>query len=216
MRRNNFITLNKMRDITTSILDRTGYPLQWNGSIQAVPIEDIIEFDFDIEWNWGNINHLSDGCAMAALYPKEKEIILNVSCKDLFKEKFGTMMFTLAHELGHWVLHIEDVTNMQISLFEDGAFYCRSHQNKSPIEYQADLFAGCLLMPEEILSPLIHDLLNKNSGITWRNLYNIAKDFEVSISALTTRLQQLKLVYIDSNKVIHNSKEEAMGQQRLF
>lgn len=154
MGRSNFITLNEMRGITTSILHRTGYPLQWNGSVEAVPIEDIIEFDFGIEWKGGNINHLSDGFVMAALYPKEREVILNISCKDLFKEKFGTMMFTLAHELGHWVLHVEDVTNMQISLFGEDVFYCRSSQNKSPIEYQAALFAGCLLMPEEIVSPV--------------------------------------------------------------
>lgn len=115
-----------------------------------------------------------------------------------------------------WVLHVEDVTNMQMSLFEDNVFYCRSNQNKSSIEYQADLFAGCLLIPEEIISPMIRDLLNKQSRITWGQLYNIAEDFEVSISALTTRLQQLKLLYIDSNKVIHSSKEEAIGQQRLF
>lgn len=216
MGRSNFITLNEMKDITTSILHRTGYPLQWNGSVEVVPIEDIIEFDFGIGWKWGNINHLSDDFVMAALYPKKREVILNVSCKDLFKEKFGTMMFTLAHELGHWVLHVEDVANMQIQLFEDDVFYCRSSQNKSPIEYQADLFAGCLLMPEEIISPLIHDLLNKEARITWGHLYNIAKDFEISISALTTRLQQLNLLYIDSNKGIYSSKEEAIGQQRLF
>jgi len=146
---------------------------------------------------------------MGALYPKDREIILNISCKDLFREKFGTMIFTLAHELGHWVLHVEDVTNMQIPLFEDDVFYCRSSQNKSPIEYQADLFAGCLLMPEEIVSPLIQDLLNEKSRITWGHLYNIAKDFRVSISALTTRLQQLNLLYIDIGK--HpSSKLEAM------
>jgi len=50
MLRSNFITLSKMSVITTSILHSTGYPLQWNGSIKVVPIEDIIEFDFDIEW----------------------------------------------------------------------------------------------------------------------------------------------------------------------
>lgn len=216
MGRNSFITMNQMRDITTLILDKTGYPLQWNGSIQAVPIEDIIEIDFGIEWKWGDINHASDGFVMAALYPKNREIILNISCKDLFKEKFGTKLFSLAHELGHWVLHAEDITGIQTSLFEDDVFYCRSTQEKSPIEYQADLFAGCLLMPEEIISPLVQELLNAKTEISWKQLYSIANDFQVSISALTTRVQQLKLLYIDSNKIIHRSKEEAMGQQMLF
>lgn len=164
----------------------------------------------------GNVNHpSSDGLVLAALYPKRREIILNELCRDLFKEKFGTKLFSLAHELGHWILHVEDVNGMQLSLFEDDVFYCRSSQ-KSPIEYQADWFAGCLLMPEAILSPLIMDLQNDKTIITWPYLYSIAKTFRVSITALTTRLDQLKLLYIDSEGAIHRSPEEAMGQNSLF
>jgi len=50
MVRSNFITSDQMKTITESILYKTGYPLQWNGSVEAVPIEDIIEIDFGIDW----------------------------------------------------------------------------------------------------------------------------------------------------------------------
>lgn len=214
-KKNKFITLDQMRDLTSSVLYKTGYPLQWNGMIQAVPIEDIIEIDFGIEWRWGEFDQADDELVMAALYPKRKEIILNVSCRELFREKFGTKLFSLAHELGHWVLHAEDITGMQMSLFEGDVFYCRSNLERSPIEYQADLFAGCLLMPEAIIRPLMKEL-NAKTMLTWQELYNIADGFQVSISALTTRLQQLNLLYIDRNKGLHCSKEAAMGQQILF
>jgi len=216
MATNRFITLGQMRDITSDILSSTGYPLQWKGSVEAVPIEDIIEIDYGLEWKWGDLNGISEELVMAALYPGTREIILNQSCRELFNEKYGTMMFSLAHEFGHWILHAEDLEGLQLDLFENYVFYCRSNREKSRIEYQADLFAGCLLMPETIIVPMIQDLRNTKMEITWQRLYRIANDFQVSISALTTRLEQLKLLYIDSRKIIYRSREEAMGQQKLF
>lgn len=216
MERNKFITLDEMRDIAADILSHTGYSLQWSGSIEAVPIEDIINIDYGLEVKWGDLDHVSDEPVMAALYPRSRKIVLNSSFKDLFKEKYGTMMFSLAHEFGHWILHAEDKMGLQNTLFENDVFYCRSNVRKSRIEYQADLFAGCLLMPMEIINPLIQDMWNKEKLVTWEQLYRIAGEFQVSISALTTRLQQLDLLYIDGNSNIHQSREEAMGQQIIF
>ena len=216
MERNKFITPAEMRDITADILSHTGYSLQWSGSIEAVPIEDIIEIDYGLEWKWEDLDHVSDEPVMAALYPRSRKIALNSSFKDLFKEKYGTMVFSLAHEFGHWILHAEDKMGLQNTLFDNDVFYCRSNMRKSRIEYQADLFAGCLLMPAEIITPLILELWNKERLVKWEQLYRIAGEFQVSISALTTRLGQLDLVYIDGNNKIHRSREEAVGQQVLF
>lgn len=216
MERNKFITLDEVRDITADILSHTGYSLQWSGSIEAVPIEDIIDIDYGLEVKWGDLDHVSDEPVMAALYPRSRKIVLNSSFKDSFKEKYGTMMFSLAHEFGHWILHAEDKMGLQNTLFENDVFYCRSNVRKSRIEYQADLFAGCLLMPVEIITPLIQDMWNNAKLITWEQLYRIASEFQVSISALTTRLNQLNLVYIDSDSNIRQSREEAVGQQVLF
>lgn len=216
MERNKFITLDEMSGITADILSHTGYSLQWSGSIEAVPIEDIIDIDYGLEVKWGDLDHVSAEPVMAALYPRSRKIVLNSSFKDLFKEKYGTMMFSLAHEFGHWILHAEDKMSLQNTLFENDVFYCRSNVRKSRIEYQADLFAGCLLMPVEIITPLIQDMWNNAKLITWEQLYRIASEFQVSISALTTRLNQLNLVYIDSDSNIHQSREEAVGQQVLF
>jgi hypothetical protein len=64
----------------------------------------------------------------------------------------GRYRFSVAHEIGHWRLHRSYVTNDadQASLF-DGAteptVISRSSRAKEPIEWQADFFASCLLMP---------------------------------------------------------------------
>ena len=69
----------------------------------------------------------------------------------------GRYRFTLAHEGGgHWRLHqhlIKEDT-AQASLFgNDGApkFICRSSQAKERVEWQADFYASCLLMPRKMV-----------------------------------------------------------------
>jgi Zn-dependent peptidase ImmA (M78 family) len=69
----------------------------------------------------------------------------------------GRYRFTLAHEGGgHWRLHqhlIKEDTS-QASLFgDDGApkFICRSSQAKERVEWQADFYASCLLMPRKMV-----------------------------------------------------------------
>ena len=60
-------------------------------------------------------------------------------------------------------------------------------------------------------------ILKNNKSIDWHDLYEMKDAFEVSISALTTRLKQLKLIYIDEkNKKIYSSEEAAKGFISMF
>lgn len=64
----------------------------------------------------------------------------------------GRYRFSVAHEIGHWRLHRSYVAKdaSQASLFDGSAeptVICRSSQAKEPIEWQADFFSSCLLMP---------------------------------------------------------------------
>jgi len=219
MRRKSFITTNEMENITEQILTQYGFPLTWEGKPSVVPIDEIIEFHYNLDISWEPIDHMGqDGLVMAAIIPTKREIVMNDSCKELFKEKIGTMNFTMAHELGHWVLHVEDKQNEQISFsFNDvnDVFYCRNLSKKPPEEYQADMFAGSLLMPRPIIEPLIDNLKRSHEIITFPHLYNVCDVFGVSISALKVRLHTLNLLYIDGNGKIHKSKEEYLGQIRL-
>ena len=51
---------------------------------------------------------------------------------------------------------------------------------------------------------------------SWPPLYRLAKLFDVNISALTVRLQQLNLLYIDADNHLHPSAEVASGKRLLF
>jgi Zn-dependent peptidase ImmA (M78 family) len=129
----------------------------------------------------------------------------------MFLEKMGTMNFSKAHELGHWVLHItEQQEYEQLSFYEHETFYCRSFSKKPPAEIQADMFAASVLMPRDVICGAINQLKARGK-VTFPDLYKLKDEFEVSISALTTRVQELNLLYI-ADKKIYSSKAEAMGQ----
>ena len=71
--------------------------------------------------------------------------------------KEGRYRFTLAHEGGgHWRLHRHLFAKdpAQTSLFGGPAtpsIVCRSSQAKEPVEWQADFYASCLLMPRQLI-----------------------------------------------------------------
>lgn len=64
----------------------------------------------------------------------------------------GRYRFSVAHEVGHWRLHRSYVAKDpdQIALFEtptEPTVICRISQENESIEWQANFFAACLLMP---------------------------------------------------------------------
>jgi len=84
---------------------------------------------------------------LGATYVNARLICVN---KELKSERTsGRKAFTCAHEVGHWVLHRQFVKEAGRCEGEDAAILCRSADARKPIEWQADFFAACLLMPEE-------------------------------------------------------------------
>ena len=85
--------------------------------------------------------------------------------------------FTLAHEIGHFVLH-----RREQETFEDRTFARRAN-NPTRMEREADAFAASLLMPENAVRWEIANGL--------RNLNDLANAFNVSSLAMRYRLQSL-------------------------
>ena len=85
--------------------------------------------------------------------------------------------YTLAHELGHYILHKEK--NIDIV---DTTFF-RNNETDS-LEYMANEFAAKLLMPEDRVRNLVD-----NQGI--KNIGELAEKFEVSASAMKYRIVSL-------------------------
>ncbi|MEL7077977.1 MAG: ImmA/IrrE family metallo-endopeptidase [Cyanobacteria bacterium J06631_6] len=164
-----------------------------------LPIDASIIAEFlGLDLVWDSIAEDEQGAIAARILPLEKLIEINENIPQL-KGGFGES--TIAHEIGHWVLHIDtEQVERFIRLQQKGMnvrvkpFLCRS-SNLARIEWQAQYFAGCLLMPQHILTRLKQD---KNLT-RWQHLYQMAQELGVTISNLTTRLQDLGWIYVDSD-----------------
>jgi Zn-dependent peptidase ImmA (M78 family) len=211
-----FIKNNQMDFIAEQVLSKAGISTAWQGKITKINIDSLIEFEYDLEIVWENIDHFSkDGIVLAAIFPKRKIIYMNDSKKDLFSQKMGTMNFSKAHELGHWILHVTKQQNYeQLTFFDNEVFFCRGGTKRPPEEIQADMFAASILMPKEIFTGAIN-LLKASGNVGFPDLYKLKDEFEVSISALTTRARELGLLYINNNKIFM-SEAEAKGQLQLL
>lgn len=102
--------------------------------------------------------------------------------------------FTLAHELGHLILHI--LTDQEDE-FEDTPerIFNRSGEPCS-FEYQANNFAGELLMPREHIYNSLENLFKENGNNpipTEQAIQELSSTFNVSTAAMTVRLKVLKI-----------------------
>nr|WP_263858146.1 ImmA/IrrE family metallo-endopeptidase [Waterburya agarophytonicola] len=163
-----------------------------------LPVDASIIAEFlDLDIVWDTIPEDEKGIVAARILPLAKLIEINDNIPKL-RGGFGES--TIAHEIGHWILHIDtQKVESYIRLKQKGIdvrvkpFLCRS-SNLARIEWQAQYFAGCLLMPQHILTEL-----KKDKDITkWQHLYKMAEELGVTISNLTTRLQDLGWISLDS------------------
>ena len=116
-----------------------------------IPVEDIIEryLELDLQYVDFYQKHGLDN-VFGALYVKERTVAISESL--LQDKNEGRLIFTCAHEVGHWCLHRRHVDVAGRAAGEDGVVLCRTGKSsKLPLEWQADYFAGCLLMPEEMV-----------------------------------------------------------------
>jgi Zn-dependent peptidase ImmA (M78 family) len=173
---------------------------------------------------------------------KEKLIVLNEKHMKLFQEKPGLERSTKAHELGHWDIYAKKTSenaNTSFDFYEDATKMVMRNSNQGLlsviltawidenvysvlkeytnrkghpyVESAVDRYASCLLMPEHLVKGYA-----LSSDLTiWGNLYRMAEQFGVTISALCVRLQRLNIIYIKDKK-IYKSKGEAIGQAALF
>ena len=172
------------------------------------PLDSSIVAEFlGLDIVWDTIPNDDLGQIAARILPSEKLIEIN---EDIPQLQGGFGESTIAHEIGHWVLHIDtEEVERQIRLQRKGInlkiepLLCRTIDDINGIEWQAQYFAGCLLMPQYILSKVTEGKqLNK-----WQHLYQIAEELGVTISNLVHRLQDLGYIYLPSNsKTIYLGK----------
>lgn len=105
----------------------------------------------------------------------------------------GRRRFTIAHEIGHIVLHFPllQARGAQQPLFLTEQVPLQDKRT----EWQADRFAGALLMPHELMLDLYSNRARTGELIDPRE---VATTFDVSRQSAQIRLEALKLVLTDS------------------
>lgn len=115
-----------------------------------IPVEDIIERGLGLTLAFSDLRgRLSLPDVLGATFVGRKTI-----CIDESLDRPGTggrLYFTCAHEAGHWVLHRRMISEACRGNSAGGRIFCRRKDAKKPLEWQADYFAACLLMPADDL-----------------------------------------------------------------
>ena len=171
-----------------------------------VEIEEIIEFGFGIEVR--PINALYSRFGFEGALSRNLDII-RVDA-DLYKRKLNRLRFTLAHELGHCVLHGDYLISLSINDKEE---WKQAVTDIDPttygwMEFQAYTFAGHVLVPSENLLESCKEAEAKalQNGINLSAIGEdaisyvagwIAKDYKVSTEVIERRLRNDKIVFGD-------------------
>lgn len=166
----------KIEQIATQILD------EFDVSELPVPIISIAEkiglkiFNYDLGENISGALVIDNGQGIIGINPIESTV---------------RQRFTVAHELGHYILHKNDE-----SLFVDKDFKVLFRNQESSSgeikrEQDANAFAAAILMPQKLLAEIIKNMsidLTDESSIK-----DLAKMFDVSATAMTYRILNLNL-----------------------
>jgi IrrE N-terminal-like domain len=171
-----------------------------------IPIEEIIDFTVDIPIIPEAIPDHQGSPVLAKLVVKGHpyptvEIIVNENKQPFFDQHEGVERYSLAHELGHYVLHIDRGCLNTLLLpegKEQSVVLCRMNsieerdRNAKRREWQAERFAAFILMPRDLL----REACTGMDLCQWRNLYRLKNEFHVTITALTNRLKELHLITV--------------------
>ncbi len=152
---------------------------------------------------------------LAEIRPDERLIVINENRRSALDGTFGLYNTSVAHELGHWWLHVDHAALDHEELpgyVRSVAPPRRSDGRDRRDERNAGEFMGYLLMPRATV-------LWKSEGLdlrSWPGFYRLRNAFGVTTTAMKIRLEQLELAYIDPDGRFHKSRREAEGQGCLF
>lgn len=184
-----------------------------------VPVDAILECSLGLTLEIGDLaERLGLTDVLGATWIESQTVMIDQSLEPTDNpSKEGRFNFTLAHEIGHWELHRLQICDPpdQPMLFDfqsEPSIVCRSTQSREPMEWQADCFAGYLLMPEDRVFRVWEQVYGSagqyvafeeieqlkarwgDERPTVEVAREMAKRFNVSGQAMQIRLEDLKLI----------------------
>jgi Zn-dependent peptidase ImmA (M78 family) len=112
--------------------------------------------------------------------------------------RWGRLRFTLAHEIGHYVLHSQLFEGISFSSITQWIDFIRSIENYDRIEIQAHEFAGSLIVPRDRLVLSIQDEKGKLTDLEGEELeqrlaVRLSRVFHVSPDVISVRFDRENL-----------------------
>lgn len=143
---------------------------------------------------------LGENANLGFAMKKDNDIVIFTnSCSRLSRE-----IFTLAHEIGHVILHLNDAN----SFIDDSVtINGRSTDEK---EQEANYFAACLLMPSDEVHRFIDLEIQEfqENGLSAMDIARIMSEFNVSFDMALNRLESLGVINTDQKLRLDNAKTE--------
>lgn len=126
-------------------------------------------------------------------------VIFTNTCSRLARE-----IFTLAHEIGHAVLHMENT----LSFIDDSITI--SGKSMDEKEQEANYFAACLLMPEDkvdkFLDLEVEDF--EHDGLSALDIARMMSEFNVSFEMALNRLENLSKINSHARLKLDNARNQ--------
>ncbi len=182
--------------------------------VAPVLVDRLVEDLLDLQILWDKLPEKENSTILAGLAPKKRLVVFNEAHVTLFDKTPGLYRTVLAHEVGHWDLHVDKATLHQTAISgidEQLQFLFRSEQ-QSWDESNAHLFMSYLLVPDELLTPLLRNVQH----FDWPALYKLRDLFQVTISVIRIRLEKKGILFVDPHGQIRRSRAEYEGQARML
>lgn len=167
-----------------------------------IDLENILEFKLNIEIR--PVKELKNNCDIDALISSDWKIIYIDENSYMDERYYFRLRFSIAHEIGHFILHKEIFESFKIKSIEDYIKFISkiSDEDYNKLETQANIFANNLLVPRDYLNIEKNKILNKINkdlnSVKDRKTLNaylsipLSKIFQVSEDAINIALDNLE------------------------
>lgn len=157
-------------------------PINISLLLHRLGIKEVAADFSDIE----KILQYDSGEILGITFAQEKQVGIFYRSSDSINRR----RFTMAHEIAHCCLHTDTLTDKHIELRS-------SKTQDDPREYNANVFAGELLIPESSLKMIYEQLLVPS-------LSGLSEIFQVSTNVMAKRLDYLKMPYMKDEEISEN------------
>jgi hypothetical protein len=177
-----------------------------------VPVERVVKEVCRRKIVWARFHgKMSRSFAVTDPDPGADTITFNDRFRDDFNLNSGFFRYTLAHELGHCVLHREESEVYRTKgVFGELSITTPDKRRRQQIEHEAEVFASYFLMPRELVLRAIQRY--RINLMKYGDLRKLANKAGVSFTALIVRLDKLGLPRFVTREERANEKKRWLAE----